>query len=193
MQYEEFKKGVSLRLKETRKKNSDTQEELAEKISISKENLSKIEQGRVNLTLENLFRIAELYHVSYDYLCKGESTSTFLNTLDKLISIEFIPCQCGEQELKYPVLKINQTLLDYLIQKALADRHSKMPDHIKELWKKELQNNFYNNMDNDMNKAELPFNTEFVLVKKDLIYPDDNKSDWKQSDLLREIDKAITQ
>lgn len=54
---------------------------------------------------------------------------------------------------------------------------------------KELQNNFYN----DMNKKDSPYNTEFALVKEDLIYPDDNKSDWKQSDLLREIDKAITQ
>mgnify|MGYP000467753544 FL=1 len=64
-----------------------------------------------------------------------------------------------------------------------------MPDHIKAQWKKELQNNFYN----DMNKKDSPYNTEFALVKEDLIYPDDNKSDWKQSDLLREIDKAITQ
>ena len=83
MDYEEFKKDVSLRLKEIRRKNNDTQEKLATEINISKENLSKIEQGRVNLTLENLFRIAEHYHVSYDYLCKGESTSTFLNTLEK--------------------------------------------------------------------------------------------------------------
>ena len=189
MDYEEFKKDVSLRLKEIRRKNNDTQEKLATEINISKENLSKIEQGRVNLTLENLFRIAEHYHVSYDYLCKGESTSTFLNTLEKLVSIKFISAQSGEQKLKYPVLKINQTLLDYLIQKALADIHPKMPDHIKAQWKKELQNNFYN----DMNKKDSPYNSEFALVKEDLIYPDDNKSDWKQSDLLREIDKAITQ
>lgn len=119
MDYEEFKKDVSLRLKEIRRKNNDTQEKLATEINISKENLSKIEQGRVNLTLENLFRIAEHYHVSYDYLCKGESTSTFLNTLEKLVSIKFISAQSGEQKLKYPVLKINQTLLDYLIQKLL--------------------------------------------------------------------------
>ena len=48
MDYEEFKKDVSLRLKEIRRKNNDTQEKLATEINISKENLSKIEQGRVN-------------------------------------------------------------------------------------------------------------------------------------------------
>ena len=44
MDYEEFKKDVSLRLKEIRRKNNDTQEKLATEINISKENLSKIEQ-----------------------------------------------------------------------------------------------------------------------------------------------------
>ena len=43
MDYEEFKKDVSLRLKEIRRKNNDTQEKLATEINISKENLSKIE------------------------------------------------------------------------------------------------------------------------------------------------------
>ena len=137
-----LKKDVSLRLKEIRRKNNDTQEKLATEINISKENLSKIEQGRVNLTLENLFRIAEHYHVSYDYLCKGESTSTFLNTLEKLVSIKFISAQSGEQKLKYPVLKINQTLLDYLIQKALADIHPKMPDHNKSTVEKRTAKQF---------------------------------------------------
>ncbi len=189
MNYEEFKEGVRLQLKELRKKNKETQETLASAIKTSKENLSKIEQGKVNLTLENLFEIVEHYHTSYDYICKGKDHNTPLENLESFISIEFEQCGYGTQKLQYPILQINQALFDYLLQNAYAERYHKLPEHIKEEWKKEEKRKFYTHIDN----KEYTKNKEFVLVKKELIYPDQNKEDWKQADLLREIDKSLIQ
>jgi len=62
----------SEKLVHLRKKNNMTQEELAEKMNISKQAISKWEaQGKIPRT-ENLKRLSEIFQVSLDYLMQGE-------------------------------------------------------------------------------------------------------------------------
>ena len=62
---------IGLRIKELRKKNNETQYDLANAIKCNQNNISKIEKGG-SLTSVNLIAIANHYNVSLDYLCKGE-------------------------------------------------------------------------------------------------------------------------
>ena len=59
------------RLKEIRKKNHFSQEQLAEKLNISRQAISGWENGKSAPDLENLMLLAELYHVSMDELMGG--------------------------------------------------------------------------------------------------------------------------
>ena len=187
MNYDKIKKTISRQLKELRKNNKETQKNLASAIGISTENLAKIEQGKTNLTLENLSQIVEHYHVSYDYICKGDDSGTLLEHLESFISIKYRTVTVGVQQFKYPVLQINQPLLYYLLQSAHIEQDITLPDNVKECWIKEEQKKFYSHIDkNNFNQC-----SDLVLVNEQLIYPDEKKVDWKQSDLLGEIDRQI--
>ena len=139
MNYDKIKKTISRQLKELRKNNKETQKNLASAIGISTENLAKIEQGKTNLTLENLSQIVEHYHVSYDYICKGDDSGTLLEHLESFISIKYRTVTVGVQQFKYPVLQINQPLLYYLLQSAHIEQDITLPDNVKEFWIKEEQ------------------------------------------------------
>ncbi len=56
------------RIKESRQKNSLTQERLAEAVSVSVQHISKIENGRTKLSLPMLLAIADTLGTSLDYL-----------------------------------------------------------------------------------------------------------------------------
>lgn len=65
----------SSRLKDLRLSKGLTQMELAEKINLSKANVSKYESGVIEPNLETLNLIAELFDVSLDYLFGNTSAS----------------------------------------------------------------------------------------------------------------------
>lgn len=56
------------RLLTTRKKNGETQEQLAKFLGVGKTQISEMENGNHGTTLEKLVLICEHYHVSSDYL-----------------------------------------------------------------------------------------------------------------------------
>ncbi len=56
-----------------RKKKKMTQAQLAEYLSISNKHCSEVERGIAGLSLDRLIRIADLFHVSLDYLIRGYS------------------------------------------------------------------------------------------------------------------------
>ena len=56
------------RLSEIRKDNGDRQEDLAEKLCVSKHTVSSWEQGKTMPPAETIKRICELYDISSDYL-----------------------------------------------------------------------------------------------------------------------------
>ena len=55
-------------LMELRKYHSLSQEELAEKIGVSRQTLSKYETGENDIPVAILEKLADIYHTSVDYL-----------------------------------------------------------------------------------------------------------------------------
>lgn len=64
---------IGNRIAMLRKKKKMTQAQLAEYLSISNKHCSEVERGIAGLSLERLIRIADLFHVSLDYLIRGYS------------------------------------------------------------------------------------------------------------------------
>lgn len=66
---------LSEKITEERKKNGWSQEELAEKLSVSRQAVSKWESAQSTPDLQKIIRLAELFEVSTDYLLRDEITS----------------------------------------------------------------------------------------------------------------------
>lgn len=65
------------KLLELRKKNTFSQEELAEKIGVSRQAVSRWESGETMPDSPNLLQISNLFGVSADYLLRNEIEETF--------------------------------------------------------------------------------------------------------------------
>jgi len=61
----------SERIQELRKENRDSQEQLAEKLGVSRQAVSKWESGQGIPDVNNIMKISEVYSVSTDYILKG--------------------------------------------------------------------------------------------------------------------------
>jgi transcriptional regulator with XRE-family HTH domain len=66
---------IGERLAELRKKHNMTQEELAEKLEVSRQAVSKWELDKTMPDVSKLTKMSELYQVSVDYLLKGEEAA----------------------------------------------------------------------------------------------------------------------
>jgi transcriptional regulator with XRE-family HTH domain len=78
---------MKYKIKVLRKKNGDTLKNLAKKINYDYSNLSKIERGLYEPSLELLRKIAETYHVDMSYFFEGDNDFTldeahFMGELD---------------------------------------------------------------------------------------------------------------
>ena len=67
---------IGQRLTELRNSHQMTQEDLADKLRVSRQAISKWESDRTLPNIENLFCISELYQVSLDYLLTGKEMQT---------------------------------------------------------------------------------------------------------------------
>lgn len=131
------RKSVGLRIQKLRKRNKENQKDLASVISTTPNSISKLENGEIGLTFDNMILIAEHYNVSLDYLCKGEGGSNLLETLNKYIKLYYQKVSgVTDNETVYPlpVLSINRNYFDYLVQTATADADDNLPEALKEQW-----------------------------------------------------------
>ena len=67
------------RLYELRKKNNLSQEEVADKLGISRQSVSKWERAEASPDTDNLISLAKLYNVSLDELLNAEKSSEFVD------------------------------------------------------------------------------------------------------------------
>ncbi len=131
------RKSVGLRIRELRKKNSETQKDLANIISLTPNSISKLENGEMGLTFDNMILISEHYNVSLDYLCKGEGGSNPLETLNKYVSLDYHDISgVTDNDTIYPLptLSINRAYFEYLIQTANAKADKNIPEEVKRQW-----------------------------------------------------------
>lgn len=64
------------RLKDLRMKEGITQDDLSEKIGITKNAYQKIERGANGAKIDTLVRLAEIFNISLDYIVCGKQTQT---------------------------------------------------------------------------------------------------------------------
>lgn len=69
-QREENHMNLSEKIIQLRKANNMTQEELAEKINVSRQSVSKWELGQASPEMEKVVSLSEVFHVTTDYLLK---------------------------------------------------------------------------------------------------------------------------
>ena len=69
----ELHKRIGKKIATLRKEYSMTQEQLAEKLSITVKHCSSVERGLSSLSLEKLIYVADLFDVSLDYLVRDFS------------------------------------------------------------------------------------------------------------------------
>lgn len=67
---------VAARLKELRKKNKLTIERLAEMVKVSTSFIGLIEKGESGISIENLYKLAQVFNCSLDYLITGTDMVT---------------------------------------------------------------------------------------------------------------------
>lgn len=79
------------RLRELRKKAGYSQEELAEELNISRQAVSKWENGSANPDVNNLIRLGELYQVSTDSILFGSSPAAAPSAPDTMEQIKETP------------------------------------------------------------------------------------------------------
>ena len=72
---ENLNKLMGERIAKLRKENHMTQAILAEKLNISVRHCSAIECGNARLSIEKLIEVADLFHVTLDYLILGRRSS----------------------------------------------------------------------------------------------------------------------
>ncbi|WPC42185.1 helix-turn-helix transcriptional regulator [Clostridium sp. JS66] len=63
---------ISERLQKLRKHERYSQEQLAEKLGVTRQAISKWESNQGNPDINNIIKLSEIYNVSTDYLLKGE-------------------------------------------------------------------------------------------------------------------------
>ncbi|MBE5876433.1 MAG: helix-turn-helix transcriptional regulator [Lachnospiraceae bacterium] len=142
---------IGLRIKELRKKNNETQYDLANAIKCNQNNISKIEKGG-SLTSVNLIAIANHYNVSLDYLCKGEGGIDLIDTLTKYIHYKFKKCNSinfNAKKIHIPLIEINSSFYNYLRQISLAKSTSEMPKEIRENWINQANEEFIKEIEKD--------------------------------------------
>lgn len=67
------------KLQNIRKEKRITQEELADKLNVSRQAVSKWESGQTMPEIEKIIQIAKMYDVSLDYLLKDEDENVEIN------------------------------------------------------------------------------------------------------------------
>lgn len=70
---DDYKKAFGERLRQQRKLQCLTQEQLAERLDISIKHYSEVERGLTGMSIENLIKVSAILQTSLDYLIKGIS------------------------------------------------------------------------------------------------------------------------
>lgn len=76
---------LSDRLQKLRKTHNLSQEQLAEKLDVSRQAISKWESGQANPDINNLLKLSNIYEVSTDYILLGKETDSQIVVEEKII------------------------------------------------------------------------------------------------------------
>ncbi|WP_203262154.1 helix-turn-helix domain-containing protein [Streptococcus uberis] len=80
---------IENQIKELRKKDNLTQEDLALKLNISRQTISKWEQGMSEPDIQSIIKISQLFNVSTDFLLTGENKNEDLTQISHEYKMNF--------------------------------------------------------------------------------------------------------
>ena len=86
MKTEDLKK-IGVRIVERRKELKLTQEQIAERMSVSVQMISNIERGNKAIKIENLLKLCDILKTSTDYILTGKHTNNDFDNLASKISL----------------------------------------------------------------------------------------------------------
>ncbi len=75
-EFKNYNLKIRKRIRKNRKKLGLSQERLAEIIDCSREHIARIENGKINIGLENFIKLAQVFNISLDELA-GYETENF--------------------------------------------------------------------------------------------------------------------
>ena len=90
---------IGEKLSKLRKENGISQEELAEKLNISRQAISKWENNESLPDTENLIAIAKLFNVSIDFLVGNKMVDSEQKNSTEKKSTEKVFCHCSCQTM----------------------------------------------------------------------------------------------
>ena len=133
----DIQKSYIERIKMLRTARGMTQEELAKAIYVSKDLISKIEQGLTKITVENLVAIANYFNVNIDWICgRSEALNdpnATLNTLLKFINVKNDTITSGMTKYNLSTLTVHSSLLNYFKDINIESQSlNNIPKDIKE-------------------------------------------------------------
>lgn len=78
---------ISERLRELREKSGYSQEDLAQKLNISRQSISKWELGKSTPDITYFIKLSEIYNLSLDKLVKGEEyeKENIINNMEEIV------------------------------------------------------------------------------------------------------------
>lgn len=100
------------KLKNCRKQSGYTQEEIAEKINVSRQTISNWETGKTLPDIYNLISLSDLYNISLDKLIKGDAT------MIKNLKLEQSLKERNKNSLIFGVIGIISLLISTLINNS---------------------------------------------------------------------------
>ena len=71
--FKDYNNKIRNKLKKLREQNGLSQEQLAELIDCSREHIARVENGKINLGLDNFIRLATVFNISLDELAGYEA------------------------------------------------------------------------------------------------------------------------
>lgn len=174
--YETLKKRIAKRVQFLRENSpeNETQDALARAIDVSKDTISKIEQNKINLTLENAIKIAQHYGKSIDWICglsddmenPNKTVETLLNYV-KPITMNINLANSHH----LPALAINRKFNQLLETLRDADklRHKGVPEKVLTPWINEETQKFTQSMTSDTTEDAV----EYALLSYKHLADDD--------------------
>lgn len=109
------------RIREVRKKNKYTQEQLAEKLFLTAESVSNFENGKTMCMPENVAKICEIFGVTADYIYYGiESAYPMVGILHHEEGVDLVPANLELSAMEFNLVNAmsrETTLKNYLSQR----------------------------------------------------------------------------
>ncbi|MEA4994312.1 MAG: helix-turn-helix transcriptional regulator [Oscillibacter sp.] len=106
---------LSKKIYELRKANNLSQEQLAEKVSVSRQSISKWESGETTPEIERIIELSKVFNVSTDYLLLSSEVEELTNRTEQLEKQqEDLRMEVQKQQIK------NERILSSLIAYAIA-------------------------------------------------------------------------